>query len=82
MSSPYFIGIDIGGTKMAVSIFEVTSASVERVERFASGADCKPDEMVSQLVAVAQDWIAEKDRAPEAVGGFRGGRFTMGRVVA
>lgn len=68
MSSPYFIGIDIGGTKMAVSIFEVTSASVERVERFASGADCKPDEMVSQLVAVAQDWIAEKDRAPEAVG--------------
>ncbi len=68
MSSPYFIGIDIGGTKMAVSIFDVTLAAVERVERFPSGADCDPQEMVEQLVAAAREWIKEKGTAPEAVG--------------
>lgn len=68
MSSPYFIGIDIGGTKMAVSIFDVASASVDRVERFASGVDCEPQVMVEQLVAVAKRWIAEKGAAPGAVG--------------
>lgn len=68
MSSPYFIGIDIGGTKMAVSIFDVTSASVECVERFPSGADCKPHEMVERMVEVANRWIAKKGSAPEAVG--------------
>ncbi|MBT5901304.1 MAG: ROK family protein [Opitutaceae bacterium] len=68
MSSPYFIGIDIGGTKMAVSIFDVTTSSVERVERFPSGADCDPAEMVERMVAVARGWIDAKGTAPEAVG--------------
>lgn len=68
MSSPYFIGIDIGGTKMAVSIFNVASSSVERVEQFPSGVDCEPSEIVAKMVAVAQQWIGAKGMPPAAVG--------------
>ena len=68
MSSPYFIGIDIGGTKMAVSIFDVTTAKIERVERFPSGPDCDPQDAVSRMAEIAQTWIAQKGERPQAVG--------------
>lgn len=68
MSSPYFIGVDIGGTKMAVSIFDVATAKIERVERFPSGPDCDPQDAVSRMTQIAQTWIAQKGESPQAVG--------------
>ena len=70
MFSPYFIGIDIGGTKMAVSIFDVTTAKIERVERFPSGPDCDPQDAVSRMAEIAQHLDRAKRRTSPGRGGF------------
>jgi len=75
MVSPWHIGIDIGGTKIGVSQFDVASSSVVRTERFSSGTKCDPAEATSRIVDIARSWIRQEGRPPEAIGVSGGGMY-------
>jgi glucokinase len=77
MTSPWYVGVDIGGTKMGVSRFDVSTASVAEVERFPTGVECNPVEAIERVVCIARAWIEKTGSSPEAVGVSVGGMYDM-----
>ena len=77
MTSPWYIGVDIGGTKMGVSRFDVSTASVAEVERFPTGIQCNPVGAINRVVAIARAWIEKAGSPPEAIGVSVGGMYDI-----
>ncbi len=76
MASPWYIGVDLGGTKIGVSRFDVSTASVE-VERFPTGIKCDPIDAIARVVSIARAWIKKAEIYPEAVGVSVGGMYDI-----
>jgi len=77
MTSPWYIGVDIGGTKIGVSRFDVATASVVEVERFPTGIQCEPVVAIDRVVDIARVWIEQAGSSPEAVGVSVGGMYDV-----
>jgi len=75
MASPYYIGVDIGGTKIGASTFDVASSSIIDVERFPSEATCNPVEAIARVVDISRRWIDQKGESPKAIGVSVGGMY-------
>lgn len=77
MTRNYYVGVDIGGTKIGVSTFDVASSSVIDVERFSSGATCDPGEAIARVVDISRRWIANRGHSPAAIGVSVGGMYDV-----
>ncbi len=77
MASSWYIGVDIGGTKIGVSRFDVSTASVVEVERFPTGIHCDPVDAIDRVVDIARAWIEKAGCSPEAVGVSVGGMYDV-----
>ncbi|HCR28979.1 MAG TPA: sugar kinase [Opitutae bacterium] len=77
MISPWYLGVDLGGTKIGVSRFDVSTASVVEVERFPTGVECNPVDAIERVVYIARAWIEKTGSPPEAVGVSVGGMYDM-----
>lgn len=77
MASPWHIGVDLGGTKIGVSRFDVSTSSVVEVERFASGIKCDPVDAINRVVGIARAWIEKTGKPPEAIGVSVGGMYDI-----
>ncbi len=77
MAMPWYIGLDIGGTKMGVSRFDVSTASIVEVERFPTGTQCEPVEAINRVVEIARACIEKAGSAPKAIGVSVGGMYDI-----
>ena len=77
MMLPWYLGVDLGGTKIGVSRFDVSIASVVEAERFPSGVECNPVDAIERIVCIARAWIEETGCPPKAVGVSVGGMYDM-----
>jgi len=77
MASPWYIGVDLGGTKIGVSRFDVSTASVVEVERFPTGIKCNPVDAIDRVVGIARVWIDKTRNHPEAIGVSVGGMYDI-----
>ena len=77
MVSNWYIGVDIGGTKIGVSRFDVSTASIVEVERFPTGIQCDPVDAINRVVGIARDWIEKAGIPPEAIGVSVGGMYDV-----
>lgn len=77
MTSPWYIGVDLGGTKIGVSRFDVSTSSVVEVERFPTGTQCDPVDAIHRVVDIARAWIENAGSPPEAVGVSVGGMYDI-----
>ena len=75
MTSPSYIGVDLGGTKIGVSRFDVSTGSVLNSERFPTGVECNPVDAIERIVVIARAWIGEAGSPPEAIGVSVGGMY-------
>lgn len=74
---PWYIGVDIGGTKMGVSLFDVSTSSIVEVERFPTGIQCDPVDAINRVVGIAGAWIENAGSSPEAIGVSVGGMYDV-----
>ena len=74
---PWYIGVDIGGTKMGVSRFDVSTSSIVEVERFPTGIQCDPVDAINRVVGIAGAWIENAGSSPEAIGVSVGGMYDV-----
>ncbi len=77
MTSPWYIGVDLGGTKIGVSRFDASTALVVEVERFPTGIQCDPVGTIHRVVDIARTWIEKAGSSPEAVGVSVGGMYDI-----
>ena len=77
ITSPWYIGVDLGGTKLGVSRFDASTASVVEVERFPTGIQCDPVGAIDRVVDIARTWIEKTGSSPEAVGVSVGGMYDI-----
>lgn len=77
MISPWYLGVDLGGTKIGVSRFDVSTASVVEVERFPTGVECNPVDAIERIVVIARAWIDKTGSPPEAIGVSVGGMYDV-----
>jgi len=77
MPAGYYLGIDIGGTKLATSLFDIESSSIIERKQFATGPQSDPVESLNQATETAQAWIQHRDIVPAAVGISVGGMFDL-----
>ncbi len=75
--SPCYIGIDIGGTKLAVSLFDIDSSTIARREQFATGPQSDPVAALGNAIETAKKWIDQQNAPPRAVGVSVGGMFDI-----
>lgn len=76
-NSPYYIGIDIGGTKLAVSLFDINSSTIAKCEQFATGSQSDPVTALGNAIETAKLWIEQQNESPRAVGVSVGGMFDI-----
>ena len=81
------VGVDIGGTKVALMATDVTSGDDLAQDRFATPTSSGPDEFITTLVTAIRDLIATTGRATDAlraVGVAVPGQveFDHGRVIS
>ncbi len=72
---PYYLGVDIGGTKLAVSLFEIDSSTIAKREQMATGKQSDPAECLNRVIDTARTWIERRNAPPRAVGVSVGGMF-------
>lgn len=72
---PYYLGIDIGGTKLAVSLFDIDSSTIAKREQIATGKQSDPVECLNRVIETAKSWISGRSGPPLAVGVSVGGMF-------
>ena len=77
MASNWYIGVDIGGTKIGVSRFDVSTSSIVEVERFPTGIQCDPVDAINRVVGIAGAWIENAGSSPEAIGVSVGGMYDV-----
>ena len=77
MTSPYYIGVDIGGTKIAVSVFDVASSTIIEKETFPTNRECDPETAVNRICEIARRWISSRAEPPKSVGISVGGMFDV-----
>ncbi len=77
MQRPYYIGIDIGGTKLAVSLFDIDTSSITLRKLFATGPQSDPGTSLDHVIKTATAWIEQQDEPPCAVGVSVGGMFDL-----
>jgi glucokinase len=77
MTLPYYIGVDIGGTKIAVSIFDVASSTIIEKETFPTNRECDPGNAVNRISEIALRWISNRAEPPKSVGISVGGMFDV-----
>jgi len=77
MASPWYIGVDVGGTKIGVSRFDVSTSTVVEVERFPTGIKCNPVDAIDRVVGIARVWIDKTRNHPEAIGVSVGGMYDI-----
>ena len=77
MTSPCYIGVDLGGTKIGVSRFDLSTGSVLDSERFPTGIRCNPVDAIHRIVGIARALIEETGSPPEAVGVSVGGMYDI-----
>ena len=70
MSSPYILGIDLGGTKIAAAAFDVEGRRLGKIARLPTMAEMKPAATLTNLKRAARQAAAEAGAAgpPAAVG--------------
>ncbi len=76
-NSAYYIGIDIGGTKLAVSLFDINSSTIAKREQFATGSQSDPVTALGNAIETAKVWIEQQTESPCAVGVSVGGMFDI-----
>lgn len=77
MSSPYYVGIDIGGTKLAVSLFDIKTSTATERKQFPTGPESDPAQSLDRVIETAQQWIKNKSYPPLAAGVSVGGMFDI-----
>lgn len=77
MASNWYIGVDIGGTKIGVSRFDVSTSSIVEVERFPTGIQCDPVDAINRVVGITGAWIENAGSSPEAIGVSVGGMYDV-----
>ncbi len=77
MTLPYYIGVDIGGTKIAVSVFDEASSTITEKEAFPTNRECDPENAVKRIAEIAGRWIGIRAEPPRSVGISVGGMFDV-----
>ena len=77
MTSSSYLGIDIGGTKISISLFDVATSRIVEKEVFSSDRDCAPTEALQKITKIARDLIRRHSASPQAVGISVGGMFDV-----
>ena len=77
MTSPYYIGVDIGGTRIAFSVFDEASSTITEKEAFPTNRDCDPENAVKRISEIARRWIGNRAEPPKSVGISVGGMFDV-----
>ena len=77
MTPSYSLGVDIGGTKISVSVFDVATSKIVEKEAFASDRDCAPEDAIRRMTEIALKWMSNRKSPPRSVGVSVGGMFDV-----
>jgi len=77
MKSPFTIGIDIGGTNVGVSLYEIETSTIAEKREFPTDPQCAPADIVRQISEAASTWIEQRVEQPKSIGISVGGMFDV-----